>query len=348
MFDEQRLNLLIKFGSYKPKYLAFRTLAISLVSVAVFAFIEMTTPIEEALALRKEYVYLIGILAFNSITEINLLLMRLLNKSQKLRWKIYLNVVVVVSVSVLLSFFWVNIVQRISGEEKLILHGSTRIALMAGYLIIVIHLLVIIISDLLKESIDNRHEINELLQAKLQSDYNSLKDRLNPHFLFNNLSILKSLIQYSPESATLFTQNFTNVYRYVLKSHDEKTVTLKEELLFLDSYIALHKERIGEGLKININIDDALLQKSIPPMSLQLLVENAIKHNVANKLHHLKIEIFFEDNMLVVRNNLNIKESTYSTNTGLQSLIQQYQLIENREVEVIKSEDYFMVKLPMI
>jgi sensor histidine kinase YesM len=348
MFDEKRLNLLIKFGSYKPKNMAFRILAISLVSVALFLFIEMITPTEKISGIRKEYIYILGIVAFNSVSEINLLIMRLLNKSLKLKWKIFLKVVIVVSVSVLLSFFWVNIFQRISGEDKLILHGSTQVTLMAGYLIVVIHLLLIIVSNLLKESIDNQHEIADLRQAKLQSDYNSLKDRLNPHFLFNNLSILKSLIQYSPESATVFTQNFTNVYRYVLKSHGEKTVTLKEELLFLHSYIALHKERIGEGLKININIDDTLLQKSIPPMSLQLLVENAIKHNVANKLHHLKIEIFIEENLLVVRNNLNVKESTYSTHTGLQTLIQQYQLIETREVEVIKNEEYFIVKLPII
>ena len=274
--------------------------------------------------------------------------MRLLNKSRTLRWKIYLQVVIVISVSVLLAFFWVQVTQRIVNTDELILHKATQTVLLVGLLIVLIHLLVIIISNLLKESIENRHEVAELRQAKLQSDYNFLKDRLNPHFLFNNLSILKSLIQYSPESATVFTQNFTNVYRYVLKSHNEKTVTLKEELLFLDSYIALHKERIGEGLKIKINIDDALLQKSIPPMSLQLLVENAIKHNVANKLHHLKIEIFSEGNMLVVRNNLNIKETTYSTHTGLQTLIQQYQLLENREVEVIKNDECFIVKLPII
>lgn len=348
MFDEQRLTPLIKFGSYQPKYLAFRIFAITLVSVFIFLFIEMITPAEQFLGIPKIYIYLIGIAAFNSISEINLLLMRLLNKSRTLRWKIYLQVVIVISVSVLLAFFWVQVTQRIVNTDELILHKATQTVLLVGLLIVLIHLLVIIISNLLKESIENRHEIAELRQAKLQSDYNSLKDRLNPHFLFNNLSILKSLIQYSPESATVFTQNFTNVYRYVLKSHNEKTVTLKEELLFLDSYIALHKERIGEGLKIKINIDDALLQKSIPPMSLQLLVENAIKHNVANKLHHLKIEIFSEGNMLVVRNNLNIKETTYSTHTGLQTLIQQYQLLENREVEVIKNDECFIVKLPII
>jgi LytS/YehU family sensor histidine kinase len=195
---------------------------------------------------------------------------------------------------------------------------------------------------------DNRKELNSLKQAKMLSDYNLLKDRLNPHFLFNNLSVLKSLIRYNPQSAEIFTQNFTNVYRYVLNSQEIKTVPLKEELKFLASYIALHKERIGEGLTVNIDISDSELQKSIPPMSLQLLVENAIKHNVANKLHPLQIDIYSESDNLIVKNNLNKKETTYSTKTGLQSLVQQYQLLADLEVEVISNEGFFSVKLPLI
>lgn len=349
MFDEQRLDFLIKFGSYKIKYLAIRVFLISIVSVGIFSFIEAITPIEDLLDIRKEYMYFIGIVAFNSISEINLLLMRLLNRSKTLRWKIYLQVVIVVSVSVLLSFFWVNVTQQIAGDgQRIISHRATQIALMTGLLVIVIHLLINIISNLLREWINSRHEIDELREAKLLSDYNSLKDRLNPHFLFNNLSVLKSLIHYSPDSAAVFTQNFTNVYRYVLKSYGEKTVLLKEELEFLDSYIALHKERIGEGLIVHVEINESDVQKSIPPMSLQLLVENAIKHNVANKSHALKIEIFSENEMVVVRNNLKAKESTYSTNTGLKSLISQYKLIADKEPVITETTECFKVELPLI
>lgn len=349
MFDEQRLDFLIKFGSYKPKYVFIRIFIISLVSVIVLFFIEKVTSYEELLNIRQEVMYLIGIIAFNSVSEINLLLMRWLQKSKRLRWKLNLQIVIVISVSIILSLLWVNLTQKIIGsDEKIIMHRPTQIALFLGILIVVIHLLINIISNLLKQWIDNREEINELRQAKLLSDYNLLKDRLNPHFLFNNLSVLKSLIQFSPENAEIFTQNFTNVYRYVLKSHAEKTVLLKEELTFLESYIALHQERIGEGLIVNIEINELELKKSIPPMSLQLLVENAIKHNIANKSHPLKIEIYSEKGMLIVKNNLNIKESTYSTNTGLQSLIRQYQLLEDLEVRIIKTEDFFKVELPLI
>lgn len=349
MFDERKLYVLIKFGSYKAKYVAIRLLIISLISIGIFYFIETITPPSELQNIENSFMYAIGIVAFNSVSEINLLLMRLLNRSKHLRWKIYLQFIIVISVSILLSYFWVKIIQKIIGaNDNIILHRPTQIALLTGMLIIVIHLLVNIISSLLKEWIDNRKEIDELQQAKLLNDYNSLKDRLNPHFLFNNLSVLKSLIQYSPKSAAIFTQNFTNVYRYVLSSQELKTVLLHEELKFLESYIALHKERIGEGLMINLNIDDALLQKSIPPMSLQLLVENAIKHNIANKLHPLKIEIYSEKGALIIKNNLNIKESTYSTKTGLQSLTHQYQLIADLEVGIIQTEEYFMVELPLI
>lgn len=349
MFDERSLDFLIRFGSYKAKYVVIRIFLLSLLSLGIFYFIETITPQGELHTVRKEFMFLLGIVAYNSVSEINLLLMRLLNRSKRLKWKIYLQIIIVISVSLLLAYFWFKLIQVIIGDnDNIILHGPTQIALLAGILVIIIHLLVNIISNLLKEWIVNRKEIDELRQAKLLNDYNSLKDRLNPHFLFNNLSILKSLIHYSPESAEIFTQNFTNVYRYVLKSHTKKTVLLAEELKFLKSYVALHKERIGEGLKIDINIDDSLLKKSIPPMSLQLLVENAIKHNIANKLHPLQIEIYSENDMLIVKNNLNTKESTYSTKTGLQSLTRQYQLIADLEISIVKTEEYFEVALPLI
>jgi LytS/YehU family sensor histidine kinase len=195
---------------------------------------------------------------------------------------------------------------------------------------------------------NNKKELNELKEAKLISDYNSLKDRLNPHFLFNNLSTLKSLIRYNPKIAEEFTQNFTNVYRYVLKSHGETTVSLPREVQFLESYIALHKERIGEGLTFHIRLVPQDLKKSLPPMALQLLVENAIKHNITNKQHPLKIQITSNGSTLTVKNNLNRKASTYSTHTGLASLKSQYKLIADAPVLIEEDDKFFCVELPLI
>jgi len=206
------------------------------------------------------------------------------------------------------------------------------------------------LSGTTKVWIDSKKELGDLKQAKLLSDYNSLKDRLNPHFLFNNLSVLKSLIRYNPKDAEIFTQNFTNVYRYVLNSHEKDTVTLEDELEFLNSYIALHKERIGEGLDVSIHIKEDLLKNEIPPMTLQLLIENAIKHNIASKTQVLKIEIEsdIENSILTIRNNINKKETTYSTQTGIDTLKAQYLLISNNRVNIDDDGEFFTVKIPLL
>ncbi|HZK07296.1 MAG TPA: histidine kinase [Bacteroidales bacterium] len=348
MFDEKRLQFLIDLSSYKPRYVFIRLLIITVVSIILIHVSQLLAdepPIHDKL---QTLAYFIAAIAFNSIMELNLLLMRILNRIERYKWNIYLQAISVIGLSMLLIFVWFQIARKVFGDENILDHGITQIVLITGLLILIIHLLIIIITHLGKEWINNRKEIDELKQAKLISDYNSLKDRLNPHFMFNNLSVLKSMIRFNPHEAETFTQNFTNVYRYVLKSHEEKTVSLQEELRFIESYIALHKERIGEGLQVVIDVDEALLQRAILPMSLQLLVENAIKHNIANKQNPLKIEIVAGQQSLFVKNNRNHKASTYSTNTGLQTLQSQYKLIADEQIKIEAPPEYYKVTLPLL
>ncbi len=348
MFDEKRLQFLIDLSSYKPLYVFIRLLIITAVSILLIHVSQLLADVPPLDDKLEPLSYFIAAVAFNSIMELNLLLMRILNRIERFKWNIYLQAISVIAFSLVLIFIWFKIAQKVFGDENILDHGITQIVLITGLLILIIHLLIIIITHLGKEWINNRKEIEELKQAKLISDYNSLKDRLNPHFMFNNLSVLKSMIRFSPQEAEAFTQNFTNVYRYVLKSHEEKTVSLQEELRFIESYIALHKERIGVGLQVEINVDDAALQRAIPPMSLQLLVENAIKHNVANKQNPLKIEIVAGKQSLFVKNNRNPKESTYSTNMGLKTLQSQYKLIADEQIKIEAVPEYFKVTLPLL
>jgi sensor histidine kinase YesM len=348
MFDEKRLQFLIDLSSYKPLYVFIRLLIITAVSILLIHVSQLLADVPPLDDKLEPLSYFIAAVAFNSIMELNLLLMRILNRIERFKWNIYLQAISVIAFSLVLIFIWFKIAQKVFGDENILDHGITQIVLITGLLILIIHLLIIIITHLGKEWINNRKEIEELKQAKLISDYNSLKDRLNPHFMFNNLSVLKSMIRFSPHEAETFTQNFTNVYRYVLKSHEEKTVSLQEELRFIESYIALHKERIGEGLHVEINVDDAALQRAIPPMSLQLLVENAIKHNVANKQNLLKIEIVAGKQSLFVKNNCNPKESTYSTNMGLKTLQSQYKLIADEQIKIEAQPENFKVTLPLL
>jgi len=191
-------------------------------------------------------------------------------------------------------------------------------------------------------------EIDLLKQAKLKSDYHSLQDQLNPHFLFNNLSVLKSMIIYDQKAAVLFTQNFTDVYRYVLQSKDKTTVKLKDEVEFISAYIGIHKQRLGNNLEVTMQLLPESLEKELPPLALQLLVENAIKHNIASKKSPLHIIIQTLANQLIVKNNMNIKESTYSTQKGLTNLGLRYKMITSKGIEVRTSEQYFTVTLPLL
>lgn len=350
MVDNRSIEFFVSMGTYKSKYVSIRILITSILAVfLIFIADKLINPVD----VIKENIsigYIIAIIGFNGITEVNIFLINVFRSSEKYNKNIYVHILVMFLITLLLTLMFIKIAEVIFESNNLLQHEVTQMILILGLLILLIHLLVIVLSGITKVWIDSRKELVDLKQAKLLSDYNSLKDRLNPHFLFNNLSVLKSLIRYNPNDAETFTQNFTNVYRYVLNSHEKDTVSLADELEFLHSYIALHKERIGEGLDVSININEDLLKNEIPPMTLQLLIENAIKHNIASKTQKLKIEIEsdFSESTLIVKNNINKKETTYSTQTGLDTLKAQYLLIANKEVVIDNNGELFSVKIPLL
>ncbi|GAB1403357.1 hypothetical protein MASR1M74_05350 [Lentimicrobium sp.] len=156
------------------------------------------------------------------------------------------------------------------------------------------------------------------------------------------------MITFDPESAIVFTQNFTDVYRYVLQCKDQTTVKLSDEMEFIDAYIALHKERMGEGFEVIKKVNEAALKKEIPPLALQLLVENAVKHNIAAKDDPLIIHITSSESWLTVSNNLNLKESAFTEKTGLNNLMQRYTLLCDRQVKINRGENTFEVQIPLL
>jgi sensor histidine kinase YesM len=350
MIDNKSIEFFVSMGTYKSKYISIRILVTSVLAVfLIFIADKLINPVD----VIKENIsmgYLLAIIGFNCITEVNIFLINVFKSSEKYNKNIYVLMMVMFLITILVTFIFIKIAEVIIGSNNLLQHEVTQMILILGLLILLIHLLIIVLSGTTKVWIDSKKELGDLKKAKLLSDYNSLKDRLNPHFLFNNLSVLKSLIRYNPKDAEIFTQNFTNVYRYVLNSHEKDTVTLEDELEFLNSYIALHKERIGEGLDVSIHIKEDLLKNEIPPMTLQLLIENAIKHNIASKTQVLKIEIEsdIENSILTIRNNINKKETTYSTQTGIDTLKAQYLLISNNRVNIDDDGEFFTVKIPLL
>ena len=192
-------------------------------------------------------------------------------------------------------------------------------------------------------------EKEHLERAHLASQLEGLRNQVNPHFLFNSLNTLIYLIPEDSEKAVRFVQQLSKVYRYVLESRDSQMIPLQEELGFLNAYIYLLRERFGDNLQVEIKDLEHLPQAAIVPLTLQILFENAIKHNVISTEKPLHIEVFAENGHLVVRNNFQRKNQVMdSTGVGLQNIKDRYRMLTDRAVEVIASRQYFTVALPMI
>lgn len=191
-------------------------------------------------------------------------------------------------------------------------------------------------------------EVEQLKQARLQANLSSLKEQLSPHFLFNTLNTLSSLSQET--IVKNFVAELAEVYRYVLQYKEADTATLAQELDFIASYLYIIKTRLEQAIEVNIQVSDHLLSTVIPPLTLQLLIENAIKHNIASASKVLRIYIYNEgDDTLVVQNNLQPKSSLPShTGIGLGNVQQRYSLLFNREIAIEKTSSSFMVKLPIV
>jgi two-component system LytT family sensor kinase len=192
--------------------------------------------------------------------------------------------------------------------------------------------------------------LSEKLQKEnMKSQLEVLKTQVNPHFLFNSLNVLSSLVYNDPERADNFIGKFANVYRYILSIQGKIVVTLNEELEFLSDYIYLQKIRFNEGLIIDQNIPAEKLEFFIPPLCLQQLVENAIKHNIVGKEKPLTIRIFNEENFIYVINNLQKRdEPSNSTGVGLKNLTERYYHFANVKPEFQETDDQFVAKIPLL
>lgn len=179
--------------------------------------------------------------------------------------------------------------------------------------------------------------------------YESLKQQLNPHFLFNSLTSLGSLIQIDPRSAASFLDNLSKTYRYILKSSEYEVVLLSDEIKFAESFVRLQKTRFENGLEVHFDVMDDYLQRRIVPVTLQNLIENAIKHNIIDEETPLVVDIFAENDYLVVRNNLQKKKFVDTSNRkGLLHLQSFYRYLSDRSIIITEEEDHFTVKIPLL
>ncbi len=176
-----------------------------------------------------------------------------------------------------------------------------------------------------------------------------LKNQIDPHFLFNSLNVLTSLIEENPDNAQRFTVSLSKIYRYVLEQKNKELVTVAEELEFAKTYMNLLKMRFENSLNFEMPEDFSNEDAKVVPLSLQLLLENTIKHNSVSESKPLNIKITVEDNYLVIQNNLQKKEVLQSRKgVGLQNIVNRYHILTKRNVLIDESNGFFKVKIPIL
>jgi hypothetical protein len=193
-------------------------------------------------------------------------------------------------------------------------------------------------------------EAEQLKKANLQTQFEGLKNQVNPHFLFNSINTLSSLIHEDKERAEKFIDEMSSVYRYLLRNNEEELVTLSTELKFIHSYFHLLKTRYGSGIEMKVNITKESEKYLLPPLTLQLLVENTVKHNNVLKEKPLLIEIDGSSNArLIVKNNLQKKTTAvYSSKIGLDNIREKFRLLNQPDIIIKETPTMFIVTLPLL
>ncbi len=191
-------------------------------------------------------------------------------------------------------------------------------------------------------------EVEKYKVAAAQAQVEALKAQLDPHFMFNSLNTLTELVEINSSKSLEFLKSFSQVYRYVLQTREHESVTLREELDFADSYLFLLKTRFGEALQVEKNIADADLNRHLPPMTLQLLLENAVKHNVLTVSKPLRIRLLTDGQWLTVQNNWQPKSSKpYSSGIGLKNITERVLRLTRNEPIIENGGEAFTVKIPL-
>lgn len=196
---------------------------------------------------------------------------------------------------------------------------------------------------------ENKVKEQKIIAGTASAKFDALKNQLDPHFLFNSLNVLTSLIEEDPDQAQKFTTSLSKVYRYVLEQKNKDLVSVDEEFQFAKTYVKLLKMRFEDSIHFDIPDNSSNPEAKIVPLSLQLLLENAVKHNVVTSARPLHIKVYEEGDMLVVDNNIQEKQVVKkSSGVGLRNIQQRYDILTNRQVEITKSPNEFRVKLPML
>jgi len=249
-------------------------------------------------------------------------------------------------VSIMVPLIWDFFVWDMSGESLFI---DVSIKALMGMVLDLIFISIYYSTNLTKYWKKAIEKNEELKRENLLAKYEALKNQVNPHFLFNSLNTLSGVVEQKPELSTAFIKKLSHIYRYVLEQSDQEVVSINQEMKFVDDYIFLLKMRFGDALLFKSNLSDEN-NIQVPPLGLQMLVENAIKHNIISDELPLKIDINIENEFIVVKNNFQQKNTVIFKNEplGLENLKKRYAYLSGLSIEIISSKNEFIVKLPII
>lgn len=208
------------------------------------------------------------------------------------------------------------------------------------------------VSRFYKNLIEMYRHTKELEDSAIRTRYMALQSQLNPHFLFNSLNTLVAEIEYDPKKAVEFTRNLSDIYRYVLSCQNKQLVSLSEEMDFIYKFVFLHQVRLGDCLTIENELPQDVYECAVPPLTLQVLVENVVKHNVISPSKPMVIFMYVDrmndEDWLVVSNELHPKQGVASTGKGLENLSQRNRLLCQKDIIVEKQNNRFTVKVPIL
>jgi sensor histidine kinase YesM len=258
---------------------------------------------------------------------------------------VFLELALGILILIIVNWFSIVVIQK---QEINILFTKTSEGLKYLIILTLAGILIINSSNFFRSWKQAAVNEEKLKREKLAIEYEALKNQVNPHFLFNSLTALSSLVYKDQDRAVAFIREFSNVFRYVLESREKEVVDFTTEKKLLESVSYMNQIRYENSLQIEINLSDAT-DKYIIPMALQMLLENAIKHNSISIDKPLKVEIFEENGYVVVKNNIQPKKSEIISNKiGLENIKSRYKYLSDKDVLVEKSNEEFIVKIPVL
>lgn len=308
-------------------------------------------PPQVAASLNSAGAFVFFVCAFNLLGYFTIKVSTWLNNQYALnisKWKIILIYLLVMLAFLLLNYVLLVTAKLFVGAGHPFTFPNGGMGIMIIVWLVELTILGLVLAN---RSMQNALKVQQHATALQKENniarYTALQNQLNPHFLFNSLNTLIAEIEYNPGNAIHFTKQLSNVYRYVLQCQDKSLVTLSEELEFMRAYLFLHEVRLGNCITCNIVIPDEYMEQMLPPLTLQLLAENVIKHNSINSGKPMVIHIGVEDAFLMVSNLIHLKKSTESAGIGLRNLSNRCRLMTGKEIQVTNDRNVFIVKIPL-